>query len=66
MADRRDPAPAERTYTVKTGDNLWKIAKEQCKDIAQVDELKKLNAGVAEEWRGPESWNEAPSAAQKE
>lgn len=27
---RNDPAPAGGNYTVKKGDNLWKIAKQQC------------------------------------
>lgn len=38
--------PAERIYVVKPGDNLWKIAKEQCKDINKLNEIKKLNADV--------------------
>ncbi len=42
-AARPEPSPAERFYVVKSGDNLWKIAKEQCKDSNAVDEIKKLN-----------------------
>jgi nucleoid-associated protein YgaU len=37
---------AERSYTVRQGDNLWKIAKEQCGDVNSLDQLKKLNADV--------------------
>lgn len=39
-------AATERYYTVKQGDNLWKIAKEQCKDINAVDQIKKINRDV--------------------
>lgn len=38
--------PAERTYVVKSGDNLWKIAKEQCNNVNAVDQIKKMNADV--------------------
>lgn len=39
-------AGAERIYVVKAGDNLWKIARDQCRSTAAIDEIRKLNRQV--------------------
>lgn len=36
----------ERIYTVKSGDNIWKIAKEQLKNSNAADQIRKLNRDV--------------------
>jgi len=36
----------ERIYVVKSGDSLWKIAKNECKDVGAVGEIRKLNADI--------------------
>lgn len=43
VATATEPAANERFYTVKAGDNLWKIAREQCRDAKAMDEIRKLN-----------------------
>lgn len=40
------PAAGERIYTVKSGDNIWKIAKEQLKNSNAADQIRKLNRDV--------------------
>jgi nucleoid-associated protein YgaU len=48
------PAPSnvtiEHWYTVKSGDNLWKIAVEQCGDKNMVAAIKELNRETVKDW----------------
>jgi nucleoid-associated protein YgaU len=37
------PSASEHFYTVKPGDNLWAIARDECGDSAAVSMLKELN-----------------------
>jgi nucleoid-associated protein YgaU len=45
-AARTETLTSDRTYTVKAGDNIWRIAKDQLKDLNAVSEIRKLNADV--------------------
>jgi nucleoid-associated protein YgaU len=44
------PANAEHWYTIKSGDNLWKIAVEQCGDKNAVAAIKELNRENVKDW----------------
>ena len=41
--DTTTVATSEKFYTVKEGDNLWKIARDQCHDSKAIDDIRKLN-----------------------
>ena len=40
----------EKTYTVDSGDSLWKIAKEQLGDTSTVPAIKELNKQSVKNW----------------